>query len=155
MPTGGLSFIDLRHVDGGADSIGLAGNMSQPGQPLTWPQDQLGFPVMRCDLSNEESYDLLSVYMPLYVKFNEPIVKASGNGSQVSPGNLVYNRIWPILIPKIDAGKTYSFYAYTSGKYMVYATFLEAAFNSLDTNKQEPLRLALINYQALSFEPKL
>ena len=110
---------------------------------------------MRCDLSNEESYDLLSVYMTLHVKFNEPIVKASGNGSLVSPGNLVYNRIWPIGIAKIDAGKTFSFYAYTSGRYMVYATFLEAMFTSLDMNKQEQLRLVLTNWQALSFEPKL
>jgi hypothetical protein len=151
MPTNGLSFIDFRHVDGGADGTGLAGNMSSPGQPLTWPQDLLGFPVMRCDLSNEERYNLLSVFINLHVKYFEPIVK----DSQISPGGVVYERIWPIRIAKIDAGKTFSFYGYTSGKYLVYANFSEAVFTSLDTNKQEPLRLVLTNLQSLSFAPKL
>jgi hypothetical protein len=151
MPSNGLSFIDFRHVDGAADSIGLAGSMSSPGQSLTWPQDLLGFPVMRCDLSNEESYNLLSVLINLHVKYYEPIVK----DSQISPSSVVYERILPIGIAKIDAGKSFSFYGYTSGKYLVYATFSEAAFTSLDTNKQEPLRLVLTNWQAFSFSPKL
>jgi hypothetical protein len=111
----------------------------------------LGFPVIRCDLSNEQSYNLLSVFINLHVKYYESIVK----DSQVSPGSVVYERIWPIGIAKIDAGKAFSFYGYTSGKYLVYATFSEAAFTSSDTNKQEPLRLVLTNWQALSFSPKL
>jgi hypothetical protein len=35
---------------------------------------------MRCDLSNEESYDLLSVYTPLNVKFNEPLLRRQAVG---------------------------------------------------------------------------
>jgi hypothetical protein len=151
MPTDGLSFIDFRHVDGEADSTGLAGNMSSPGQPLTWPQDRLGFPVMRCDLSNEESYNLLSVFINIHVKYYEPIVK----DSQTSPSSVVYEQIWPIGIAKIDAGKIFSFYGYTSGKYFVSANFSEALVTSLDNNKKEPLKLVLTNWQALLFAPKL
>jgi hypothetical protein len=153
MPTDDLSFIDFRHVDSDAeaDSIGPAGDMLSTGNPVILPQDLSVFPVMRCDLSNEESYDLLSVFINLHVKYYESIFR----GSQISPGTLVYERIWPIRIDKIGAGKTFSFYGYTSGQYIVYATFSEAVFTSLDTNKREPLRLLLSNVQTISFAPKL
>jgi hypothetical protein len=150
-PTNGLSFIDFRHVDGEADITGLAERMSSSGPPPAWPQDRLGFTVIRCDLSNEENYDLLFVLINIHVKYFESIVK----NSNISPGSVVYERILPIEISKIDAGKTFSFYGYTSGKYFVYANFSEAVVTSLETNKQEPLRLVLTNWQALSFAPKL
>jgi hypothetical protein len=148
--TNGLFFIDFRHVDGEADITGLAKNMSPSGQSQIWPQD-LGFPVIRCDLSNDNNYNLQSIIINIHVKYFEPIVK----DSQISTGSVIYEQILPIVIAKIDAGKAFSFYGYTSGKYVIYANFSESVVTSLKTGEKEPLKLLLTDWQVLSFTPKL
>jgi hypothetical protein len=71
----------------------------------------------------------------------------------MSEGIPVYERNWPILISEIDQGRDFSFFAFTSGKYMVRAEFVDGSAEIPDADHKVPLRLLLTNWQSLLFAP--
>jgi hypothetical protein len=154
MPIGGLAFIDFFYAPewGDAGPVGFGEFSLQPGEKLDWYPDITLGQTMRCTITNQETYTLFSVGFSLKVKFYESIERADGKTK--SSGSLVKERDWPLAISKIDAGKTFTFYVLTQGKYFVRATLPEVAtYLDPNANTRKDARLLLLGWSDLSVTP--
>lgn len=152
MPSNGVNELDLVYTPGddGGGPIGTGGKLNQSGERLTWSTDLIGFPVMYCELTTE-SKPLYSVTFDLHLKFNT--VDKNANG-QIGPGQLLKERDWPIGVTRLSNTYSFGFYAFTTGQYMVFATFPSTAqYLDPNSNNRRAARLVVVNWQALSFAP--
>jgi hypothetical protein len=101
----------------GGVPIGLSLGHGQPGSELEWFRD-LKFPqVYRCSVTNYAAAPVLQVVIRFKIEYQE-VCEDVSNPSCASSGNVVYTQEWPVLISKIDAGKSNAaiFYIYNQSR---------------------------------------
>jgi hypothetical protein len=109
--------------DSGGELIGLSVRHGQPGSDWDWFPD-LRFPqVYRCEITNYGSAPLLQVGLKFKVEYRE-VFKDPDNPGTTTSGNVIHSRDWPVLLSKIDAGKSNAavFYIYNQSRYFAFVS---------------------------------
>jgi hypothetical protein len=109
------------HPESGVtEPIGFIIKHCRPGEDIQWFPD-LKFPqIYRCEVTNYGSSPLLQVGLNFNIDYRE-VLREEGITRQ---GGTVRFGMWPVLLPKIDPGKTSAavFYVYNESDYFARVT---------------------------------
>jgi hypothetical protein len=125
--------------------IGFIIKHCQPGAEVEWFAD-LKFPqVYLCEITNYGPSPLLQVGLKFKIEYQET---SSGgeNGQVIRSANTVHSGEWPVLLPKIDPGKSNAvvFYAYNESRYFAHVIPPEVA-SYIDLNDGKPRQALLLH----------
>jgi hypothetical protein len=137
-----------------AEPIGFITKHCRPGTDVEWFPD-LKFPqVYRCEITNYGGEPLLQVSLMFKIEYREMLEAAAGHRQA---GGAAHSREWPVLLPKIDPGKSNAvvFYIYNQSRY--FASVIPpdiASFIALNDRSRNHVSLLPIGMVAgMSFWP--
>jgi hypothetical protein len=145
-----------RPDSGVAEPIGFIIKHCQPGVSVEWFAD-LKFPqIYRCEITNYGPEPLLQVGLKFKIEYQE-ISPSGESGKTIRSGNTIHSGEWPVLLPKIDPGRSNSvvFYVYNQSRYFARVAPPEvASYINLNDGKRQQASLLHIGMVAgMSFWP--
>jgi len=153
---GRVAALPLFELPQSSDGGGLEEISGKPGGDFAGKTAE-GFPshVKQYRITNYSPKTMFNVRIALHLVFKEAI-RRKNQPNAIDSGNVVVDRDWEIVIPKIDPGddKAFMFYAMNSGKCFASVAFPSTATAQLaGTNSRETVQLITPGTDFFFFSP--